>query len=141
VADSTVTVTFVAGSVPGYGTVTSTDGGDTWGAAVPLGELNLTQGLPLPSIVRDYLGRIVIGDVGGTTTPQLEISIENSDGTLQQQFQLPLPDSDTCRNGRILQPVLTAGPSGSPAFQIACKIEPTKTTAGFLEVWVYPSID
>jgi hypothetical protein len=140
-AGGTVTVTFVAGSVPGYGTITSTDGGDTWGTAVPLGELNLTQGVPLPSIVYDSLGRIVIGDVGGSTTPQLEVSVEGADGNLEQQWQLPLPDSDTCSNGRLIQPALTGGPNRSPAFQIACKVDPTASTEGSLEVWLYPNID
>src|SRR5207248_7319155 len=97
-----VTVTFVGGSVPGYGTVTSTDGGDTWRAPVSLGALNLSGGLPLPSIVRDSLGRIVIGDIGGATTPQLEVSIENIVGALVQQWELPLPDSNTCSNGRLI---------------------------------------
>jgi hypothetical protein len=137
----TVTVTFVGGAVPGYGTVTSTDGGDTWAAAVALGDLNPTNGLTLPSIVFDSLGRIVIGDIGGSTTPQIEISIETTDGTLVEQRQLPRPDSDTCRNGRLIQPALTAGPDRSPAFQIGCKIDRTRSTAGNLEVWVYPSVN
>ena len=137
----TVTVTFVGGTVPGYGTVTSTDGGDTWQAPVRLGELNLTQGLPLPSIVHDSLGRIVIGDIGGSTSPQLEISIESNDGSVAQQWQLPLPDSDTCSDGRLIQPALAAGPDGSPAFQVACKVDSTVSTQGRLEVWLYPSID
>lgn len=139
--EGAITVAIVGGTLAGYGTITSTDGGDTWGAPVMLGELNLSGGLPLPSIVFDSLDRIVIGDIGGATTPQIEISIENDDGTLQQQFQLPPPDSDTCRNGRLVQPALTAGPIGSPAFQVACKVDPTKSTPGFLEVWVYLNID
>jgi len=140
-AGGTVTVTFVGGPVPGYGTVTSTDGGDAWQAPVRLGELNLTQGLPLPSIVRDSFGRIVIGDIGGSTVPQLEISIERDDGSVAQQWELPLPASDTCRDGRLIQPALTAGPNGSPAFQVACKVDSTVSTQGRLEVWLYPSID
>ena len=137
----TVTVVFIGGSISGYGTVTSTDGGDTWGAPLMLGELNLTGGVVLPSIAYDALGRIVIDDISGSTTPQIEISTENADGILQQQWQLPMPDSDTCRNGRAIQPALTAGPDRSPAFQIACKIDPTKSTTGNLEVWVYPNVD
>jgi hypothetical protein len=137
----TVTVTFIGGSVPGYGTVTSTDGGDTWAAPVSLGALNLSGGLPLPSIVRDSFGRIVIGDIGGATTPQLEVAIENTDGTLAQQWQLPLPDSNTCSNGRLIQPVVTDGPNRSPAFQVACKIDSAESTAGRMEVWLYPNID
>jgi hypothetical protein len=139
--DGTLVVTFVGGAIPGYGTVASTDGGDSWGAPVQLGELNLTQGLPLPSIVRDSIGRIVIGDVGGSTTAQIEISVEDQDGNVAQQWQLPVPDSDTCRDGRLIQPALTAGLTGSPAFQVACKIDPTTSTAGRQEVWLYPSVD
>jgi hypothetical protein len=137
----TVTITFIGGSVPGYGTVTSTDGGDTWAAPVSLGALNLSGGLPLPSIVRDSFGRIVIGDIGGATTPQLEVSIENTDGTLAQQWQLPSPDSNTCSDGRLIQPVVTGGPNRLPAFQVACKVDSTESTAGRMEVWLYPNID
>jgi hypothetical protein len=137
----TVTVAIVGGAVPGYGTITSTDGGDTWGAPVPLGEFNVTQGVPLPSIVYDSLGRIVIGDVGGSTTPQLDVSVERDDGSIAEQWQLPLPDSNTCGSGRLIQPALTGGPNRSPAFQIACKVDPTASTEGSLEVWLYPTVD
>ncbi len=139
--DGAVVVTFVGGAILGYGTVASTDGGESWGAAVRLGELNLTQGLPLPSIVHDSLGRIVIGDIGGSAAPQIEISVEDQDGNVVQQWQLPVPDSDTCRDGRLIQPALTAGLTGSPAFQVACKIDATESTAGRQEVWLYPSVD
>jgi hypothetical protein len=139
--DGAITVAIVGGAVAGYGTITSHDGGDSWGMPVALGDLNLNGGVRLPEIVFDSLGRVVICDIGGSTAPQIEISIENPDGTLRQQFQLPPPDSDTCRNGRLIQPALTAGPDRSPAFQIACKIDSTKSAAGNLEVWVYPSVD
>jgi len=136
-----ITVTFIGGVLPGYGTVTSTDGGDTWHTPVNLGDLNLTQALELPSIVRDSRNRIVIGNLAGPNKPIIEISVERLNGTLERQWTLPLPQSNVCRNGRRIQPALADSPDRSPAFQFACKIDPTDTTPGAMEVWLYPDID
>ncbi len=136
-----VTVTFVAGVLPGYGTVTSTDGGDTWYTAVNLGDINLSQGLQLPSIVRYPRNRVVIANLAGPNKPIIEISVERLNGTLERQWRLPLPQSNACRVGRRIQPALAGSRDRPPAFQFACKIDPTKTTPGEMEVWLYPNVD
>ena len=137
----TVTVAFVVGVLPGYGTVTSTDGGDTWRTPVNLGDANFSQGLQLPSIVRDSRNRVVIGNLAGPNKPIIEISVERLNGTLERQWTLPLPDSKACRQGRRMQPALADSPDRPPAFQFACKIDPTDTTPGTMEVWLYPDVD
>lgn len=136
----TVTAAFITG-LGGYGTVTSTDGGNSWLAPVNLGEFRLAVPVALPSIVRDATHRTVIAEVAGAGTPHLDISVESSAGALVRQWQLPKPSSPTCRDGQFVQPALTAAPTAMPAFQIACKIDPTTTSAGRQEVWLYPSID
>jgi hypothetical protein len=95
----------------------------------------------MPSIVHDPSGRTVIAEVSDASSPRLEISIENGQGVLTQQWQLPTPASPACANGRLLHPALTAAPSQLPALQITCKIDATTTTAGRQEVWLYGSID
>ena len=122
-----------------YGTTTSTDGGDTWNTAVVLGDV---PSVALPSVVRDAAGRTVVAELAGQpTAPHLDVTIVNDAGTIVQQWQLDKPASATCTGGRILHPSLTAPPTGFPALQIACKVSPTKSTAGHQEVWLYPAID
>ena len=137
----TVTVTFIGGILPGYGTVTSTDGGNTWKIPVNLGDANFSQGLELPSIVRDSRNRVVIGNLAGPNKPIIEISVERLNGTLERQWTLPLPDSRACGSGRRIQPALADSPDRPPSFQFACKIDPTDTTPGVMEVWLYPDVD
>jgi hypothetical protein len=141
-ADGTVTTAFVGAGIQ-YGTVTSTDGGESWSAPVILGTANVSNSgtINFPSIVHDMSGRTVVAEVAGTIIPALEISIENGQGALTQQWQLPAPASPTCANGRLLHAALTAAPAGLPALQIACKTDATTTTAGRQEVWLYGAID
>jgi len=137
----TITVTFIGGVLPGYGTVTSTDGGETWKTPVNLGIANFSQGLQLPSIVRDSRNRVVIGNLAGPNKPIIGISVERLNGTVERQWTLPLPDSRACRSGRRIQPALADSPERPPGFQFACKLDPTDTAPGVMEVWLYPDVD
>jgi photosystem II stability/assembly factor-like uncharacterized protein len=128
-----VTVAFLGDA--GYGTVTSTDGGNTWRAPVVLGTLFFQ----LPAIARESSGKTIAAQVAGPI-PHLDIAIEDDTGSLVSQFTLDAPSSATCQNGRLIQPALTASPSSPAAFQIGCKVDPTRTEQGQLEVWLYPDV-
>jgi hypothetical protein len=128
-----VTVAFLSGA--GYGTVTSTDGGNTWHAPVVLGTLFFQ----LPAITRESSGQTIVAQVAGPT-PRLDIAIEDDTGSLVSQFTLDAPSSATCQNGRLIQPALTASPTSPAAFQIGCKVDPTRTEQGQMEVWLYPDV-
>ena len=128
-----VTVAFLNGA--GYGTVTSTDGGNNWHAPVVLGTLFFQ----LPAITRESSGQTIVAQVAGPT-PRLDIAIEDDTGSLVSQFTLDAPSSATCQNGRLIQPALTASPTSPAAFQIGCKVDPTRTEQGQMEVWLYPDV-
>jgi hypothetical protein len=68
----------------------------------------------------------------------VQIWIEAADGHVIGQINLPRPPSDTCGNGRLIQPALVAAPSSQAVLQIACKTEPTSELPGRQEVWLYP---
>jgi hypothetical protein len=110
-------------------------------AQVNIVDVNLSKCLELPSIVRDSRNRVVIANLAGPNKPIIEISVESLNGSLQRQWRLPLPQSNACRNGRRIQPALADSPDRSPAFQFACKLDPTDTAPGEMEVWLYPDID
>jgi hypothetical protein len=129
-----VTVAYLGDT--GYGTVTSTDGGNTWREPVVLGTLFFQ----LPAITRQSSGETIIAQVAGPT-PHLELSIEDDTGSLVSQFTLDAPSSGTCQNGRLIQPALTASPTSPAAFQIGCKVDPTRTEQGQMEVWLYPDVN
>ncbi len=137
-ADGVVTVAFLGNGLQ-YGTVASTDDGDTWSPPVMLGEM-WAGSLELPSIVRDGGGRTIVGEVAGPGSPRLEISVEDNAGELIRQYALARPPSSTCDTGRFIQPAVTAPPAGSAAFQVACKIDPTEDLPGRQEVWLYTDI-
>ncbi len=118
-----VTVAYLGNA--GYGSVTSTDGGNTWRTPVVLGTLFFQ----LPAIARQSSGETIIAQVAGPT-PHLELSIEDDTGSLVSQFTLDAPSSATCQNGRLIQPALTASPNSPAAFQIGCKVDPTRTEPG-----------
>jgi hypothetical protein len=128
-----VTVAFISDA--GYGTVTSTDGGNTWREPVVLGTLFFQ----LPAIARESSGQTIVAQVAGPT-PNLDIAIEDDTGSLVRQFVLDAPSSSTCQNGRLIQPALTASPNSPAAFQIGCKVDPTRTQQGQMEVWLYPDV-
>jgi len=71
---------------------------------------------------------------------RLEISVENVQGALLEQQDLPLPPSETCSTGRLIQPALTTPPGRPPVFQIGCKVDPTSSTPPRQEVWLFPAI-
>jgi hypothetical protein len=128
-----VTVAFLSDA--GYGTVTSTNGGNTWRTPVVLS----TVFFQLPAITRQSTGETIVAQVAGPI-PHLDIAIEDDSGSLVSQFTLDAPSSAACQNGRLIQPALTASPTSPAAFQIGCKVDPTRTAEGQMEVWLYPDV-
>lgn len=118
-----------------YGTVTSTSNGDTWSPPTVLG--NTYNAIPnMPSIVADSTGSLRVAQLDSASV--ITLSTINSNGGLGQQWQLSKPSSPTCSSGRSMHEHLIAAPGAVPALHTACKVSPTPTTPGRLEVWLYP---
>jgi BNR repeat protein len=135
-----VTVVFIRPDDLRYGTVTSTTGGESWQAPVYLGALSSTN-FQMPAITREADGDVVVAAIAGAVAQHIEVSVETGDGQLVRSFALANPPSPTCASGRLIQPALTAAPTGPAALQVACKVDPTTSQAGRMEVWLYQSID
>lgn len=127
-------------SFTSYGTITSANNGTTWGSVRALGQTVYGSSPSFPTIVRDYTGRTLIVDVNSAAKQAL-VSVEADNGSLQTQWPVPKPASNTCTQGRLVHPQLNAAPGRLPAFQIMCKISPTQTVAGKQEIWFYPVIN
>jgi hypothetical protein len=117
-------------------TITSLDGGETWLPEVILGEHALTN-FQLPAISLDGNGQVVIAPLV-EDDQQLQLTTEAADGQVTSQINLTKPPSVACADGRLIQPALTAAPSGRAVLQVACKIDPTSELPGRHEVWPYP---
>jgi hypothetical protein len=120
-------------------TVTSLDGGDHWLAPVILGQASLDN-FQMPTIISDDIGAVTIAAVVGGPTETLQVWHETG-GQVDSQWDLDIPDSATCHEGRLIQPALTVAPSSRPVLQIACKLDRTRITAGRQEVWLYAVAD
>jgi hypothetical protein len=136
-----VNVVFVAEQPQGlvYGTVTSNSDGDSWQAPNFLGPVSATN-FQLPAITREANGEAVVAAVAGSAEQQIEIAVETADGQVTRRFSLPNPPSATCASGRLIQPALTAAPTGSASLQVACKLDPTTSQSGRMEVWLYENV-